>query len=216
MFWAGIAAGALERAGITVSFDCVRGACYLDHARNILATRMLESDATDILFVDADLNVNAEAFGRIAAYSRPVVGAVYPKKTNEMVFPVVYEDRPELWSDEEGLIEVKSLPTGFLRINRAVLEFMDRGPYVTGDPDGKTWREIFRVGVRRDHPAKPGVFWGEDTGFCKDWKAAGGKIHLMPDVDFEHWGMRNHVGNWAKWRKSLMELSALAEGLDIV
>lgn len=189
----------LHEAGVKLSFDYVCGSCYLDHARNVLATCFMESEATDLLFVDADLGFAPEAMLRIASLTRPFVAGIYSKKSDKTEFPVTF-DVEELWSDEDGLIEAATVPTGFLRLNRAVFEAMSYEEYV--DNQGKPWRGYFECGSRN------GVYWGEDTRFCLDWRAMGGKIHVIPDLTFAHNGLKAWKGNWGAWMRDQNKASS--------
>lgn len=181
----------LERAGIGVEFDFGLGNCYLDHVRNQLATRFYRSGASDLLFVDADVSFEPAAVLRIASAKRPFVAGIYPMKDDGQVrFPVWFE-ADELWADADGLVEAARVPTGFLRLNRAVMEAMAGEPY----DDGASI-DFFHVGIR------DGRYWGEDIDFCDRWRALGGAIHIIPDLTFGHSGMKRWTGNWGEDMKS--------------
>ena len=183
-----------------VSFDFMCGCCYLDHTRNMLATRFMESEATDLLFVDADVGFAPETILQIAAARRPLVAGIYPKKSDRTGFPVTFS-ADELWSDEEGLIEAASAPTGFMRINRSVFEAMPAEEY--RDQDDRAWRRWFRCDFH------DGTYWGEDTQFCQDYRALGGKLFILPDLTFAHSGLKSWKGNWGEWvRSQQMEKAA--------
>lgn len=196
------AVAALTQAGITVSMDAICGSAYLDHTRNIMCRRFMQSDATDILMIDSDVEFLAEAVLAIAKAERPFVGGTYPAKTEHLQFHATYLDKTAMGAD--GLVEVKMVPTGFLRLNRLVLDAMDKGPYHVGD-DSETYRRYFETGYRMtDSRTKDGKrervaqFWGEDTNLCREWRAKGGKVYLLPDITFRHWGMNSWTGNWAE------------------
>lgn len=187
---------ALMQGGVEVTHDAVPGNCYLDHTRNQMVARFLESTATDILMVDADVQFPYQAAVKIAQAKRPFVGGAYPlKEEGAPKFPVAYPEKGKVTFSEDGLVEMAMLPTGFLRLNRAVFAIMDKGPYTFGD-DPTVWRNYFCTGVR------DGKYYGEDTGFCHEWIGKGGKIHMLPDVDFTHWGMQGWDGNWSAWLKA--------------
>lgn len=182
----------LREAGVIVSFDYLCGCCYLDNARNMLATRFMESNATDMLFVDADLGFAPEAALMIAKQARPFVAGIYRKKTDNPEWPVTFE-KDELWSDADGLIEATTVPTGFMRLNRAVFEEMPSVPY--RDQEGIEYQAWFNCGARN------GLYWGEDTRFCIDWRSRGGKIHILPDLIFAHNGLKAFTGSWGSWMR---------------
>lgn len=183
---------ALMQKGIQVTHDAIPGNCYLDHTRNKMVARFLESDATDILMIDADVQFPHEAAVQIALCKRPFVGGAYPLKTEELKFPVGFLEKGKVTVTDDGLVEMAALPTGFLRLNRAVFEIMDKGAYTFGD-DPTEFRSYFKTGII------DGKYWGEDTQFCKEWRQKGGRIHMLPNVAFSHWGMQAWDGNWFDW-----------------
>jgi hypothetical protein len=190
---------ALEAAGVAVTTDFLSGCCYLDHSRNMLVDRFLKSEATDLLFVDADVGFTPEAALRIAMAPRSVVAGIYPKKSSgEPEWPVDF-DSDELGVNQHGLVLAARVPTGFLRINRAVFgAFTEAGiapEYGKQDGEG-TLRRFFHC------PVRDGVYWGEDFQFCEDWRSLGGAIYIIPDLDFEHVGAKTWRGNWDQWHQS--------------
>lgn len=188
----------LQSAGVDVTTDFLAGCCYLDHVRNLMVERFLKSDATDLLFVDADVGFGPEALLRIAKAPRPVVAGVYPKKTPDgsAQWPLDFTG-DYLASDADGLIEAAHVATGFLRINRAVFETLEANglapAYAHQDIAKPEARRFFHCDVRG------GLYWGEDFQFCEDWRLLGGSIHIIPDLDFEHAGGKVWRGNWGQW-----------------
>lgn len=78
-------AGAAERAGVPCAFAWLSNNPVIDRARNVLAATFLQSDATHLVFVDADVGfVPEELLGlvqRMAGdHALSVVGAPYPKR----------------------------------------------------------------------------------------------------------------------------------------
>lgn len=181
----------LREAGVVVDTHYAAGCCYIDHARNMMVADFLRSDATDMLFVDADVRFGIDAILKSVRAERAVVAGIYPKKSRgEPAFPVAV-DAPEIWADRAGHIECAMVPTGFLRINRAVFEAM--APHVEayvhndGEPN---LRAYFKTEII------DGVFWGEDPNFCRKWRALGGKVHAMAEVEFGHVGTHEWRGKW--------------------
>lgn len=78
-------AGAAERAGVPCAFAWLSNNPVIDRARNVLAAAFLQSDATHLVFIDADVGfVPEELLGlvqRMAGdHALAVVGAPYPKR----------------------------------------------------------------------------------------------------------------------------------------
>lgn len=182
----------LAKAGVEVSFDYVCGCCYLDHTRNMLATRFMASDATDMLFVDADVGFSTEAALTIARVERPFVAGIYRKKNDKPEWPVTFEQET-LQAESNGLLEAATVPTGFMRLNRAVFEAMPAETY--RDQSGDEFRAWFGSGSRG------GLYWGEDTQFCLDWRRLGGRIYILPELVFAHNGLKAWTGSWGAWMR---------------
>lgn len=77
--------GAAERAGVPCAFAWLSNNPVIDRARNVLAAAFLRSDATHLVFIDADIGFVPEELlalvGRMQGDDRlAVVGAPYPKR----------------------------------------------------------------------------------------------------------------------------------------
>lgn len=179
----------LLAAGLAVDTDYLAGCCYLDHTRNVMADRFLKSEATDLLFVDADVGFSPEAALRIVKSDKPVIAGVYPKKSpGEQEWPVAL-DAPEIWADRSGDIECAMVPTGFMRINRRVFEELAKHVESYEYIDD-TVKAFFKTEITG------GLYWGEDTNFCRIWRMLGGKVHAMAEVEFGHVGTKEWRGKW--------------------
>lgn len=194
------ACGQLHRDGIRFMTDTLMGQCYIDHARNQLCGAFLQSSATDLLFIDADLAFQPEAILRLCRMRRPVVGGLYRVKDDRERYCADFP-KGTLTKDAQGLIPAKMLPTGLLRINRAALEAMDPPRYTFGVADERagTFRAFFKTAIEPDEGGNSDApaFWGEDTRFCREWRALGGKLWAVPDLTVGHIGQKTWVGNWA-------------------
>lgn len=180
----------LMHAGIDVMCQSVEGLCYVDSARNELIQSFLETDATDLLFLDADVGFHPETLVKLAKATRPMIAAIYPKKTDDEEYPVEFA-RGTHTMHEEGWIEANVVPTGLLRINRRV--FTELAPSVKRYK-GKSGREMsafFFTSIRE-------AYYGEDVEFCRIWREAGGKIRILPDEELSHTGNKAWIGNVGK------------------
>jgi hypothetical protein len=178
----------LLSAGIKVDTDYLAGCCYLDHTRNLMADRFMRSEATDLLFVDADVAFDPASVLRLVASTRPVIAGIYPKKGAAPEFPVAV-DADEIWSDDEGNIECAMVPTGFLRINRAVFSALVLNVETYAGPEGPL-RAYFKTLIR------DGQYVGEDVEFCHRWRSIGGNIHAIANLEFGHVGAKEWRGAW--------------------
>lgn len=192
------ALSALQEAGIGADVCIETGNCHVDDARNSLVRKFLETDCTDLVFLDEDVGFDPDGLVQLVTADRDVVAGVYPKKQDDTDFPVLTFPG-ELWADKDGLVEVEGAPTGFMRISRRCLEALrevheDRA--FIGNGDGHTYHPIFeRVieGARR---------WSGDYAFCQKWRKMGGKIFVLPELRFTHTGLKVWDGRLADfWRK---------------
>lgn len=104
--------------------------------RNMITRQFLESDCTDLLFIDSDLVFSVDHVKRILSHPEEVVGGMYFKKCqgkpeaclNTIMNPII---KPN------GLNQVAYIGTGFLRIKRVVFEEIIKrwGPEIAYCPD---------------------------------------------------------------------------------
>jgi hypothetical protein len=186
--------------GIASDFSFEVGLPYVSMARNNLIRKFMESDATDFVFIDADLGFPGEAFKELIRANEDVVAGVYPKKQNEELYPVVLKlDENSCVINENGALLASGLPTGFMKIKRHVIEKL-----VVAYPElaytdaisGKTTYNFFGTYV------KNGRWYGDDYGFCNLWEEIGGKCHVIPNITFIHCGQRNFEGNFNDYLQS--------------
>jgi hypothetical protein len=172
--------------------------CHVDDQRNSLVREFLESSCQTFVFIDSDLRFDPEDLLALIRYDRDVVAGVYPKKSETRQFPVKLLGG-DLWSDSDGLIEVKSVPTGFLKIRRSVFERLyEKVPKFA--PPGDT-RKV-RVPLIFERTLIGNVRRGGDVEFCRKWLALGGKIYVDPDMQFEHVGSKDYTGSLAHYLRS--------------
>lgn len=186
-----------QSLGWTIQFIFLPGGSLVTHARNQLAADFLASDAERLVFVDADVSWTLGELLRLARHGVDFVGGAYRYKDAAESYPVALcTDKAELWADPEtGLLEVECVPGGFLQVSREVFARLKAAhPERTYSFGGKALHAYFH--------APPGC--GEDGTFCQDWRGAGGKVWLDPELELSHIGGRQtytgHIGNWLKGR----------------
>lgn len=171
---------ALHNAGIQTSYLLLQGNCHVDDSRNSIVRDFLESDCTDLVFLDSDVDWEPEALVQLCRRQLPVVGGVYPyRREGSENMPVRLMDGA--MRIVEGLLEVEGLPTGFMKIQRVVLERMAAlAP--------KYFDKIYETGLVFDRPT-PGADktrWGGDVDFCNRVRAAGWKIYADAELRLGH------------------------------
>src|SRR5208282_3230777 len=110
---------------------------HVGRTRNMITRQFLESDATDLLFIDSDIVFSVDHVKRILSHPEEIVGGMYFKKNqgkaeaclNTILNPILKEN---------GLNQVAYIGTGFLRIKRIVFEkIIERwGSEIAYCPDG--------------------------------------------------------------------------------
>lgn len=144
-------------------------------SRNCLTRQFLESDCTDLLFIDSDLIFSAEHIERIMTHEDEVVGGIYFKKQEGRPAPCINHcSEPEI--RDNGLIQVAYIGTGFLRIRRSVFEkmidkFGEDIWYRTDGPEKDRVKEhnFWHLGIYQ-YPNGDRRWLSEDWWFCQRCK----------------------------------------------
>jgi len=181
----------------------------ITRARNTMVKDFLESDATHLFFVDADMGFTAQDFfALVDADKDVVVGACPVKEVNlnklmgksfdnlqDIEYSVVryalnpffasQEDRLKSnYSVEDGLVEVTTAGAAFMCIKREVIEKMILAhPELSyKNENGERCFAIFDTMIRGSE------YLSEDYAFCQRWRDLGGKVFLHPQVAIDHFG----------------------------
>ena len=186
--------------GVKLTMSLIPGGAFIDLSRNQLVQAFLKSEATHLFFIDTDLEFGPEAFIGLLRCDLPIVCGVYPKRQDKEEYPVLWMDEPKnggMWVTEEGFINAKRVPTGFLCIRRDVVEEMAADAIkltLTG------WLGevpvIFETGVHEKEDGSH-TFIGEDFTFSDKYvKKYDKPIPVWADCDFVHGGYK---GNCAEY-----------------
>lgn len=172
---------ALTAAGIQSAYYLLQGNCHVDDARNAVVRDFLESDCTEMVFLDADVSWEPDTLVALCQIDKDLVGGVYPyrRESDEETMPVRH--LPEV-KVEGDLIEVEGLPTGFMKIKRGLLERMAETAKHYLKDEGKPHPVIFE----RDYFG--GGRRGGDIRFCMVWREMGGKVYAAPELRLGHCG----------------------------
>lgn len=194
---------ACTKANIGLSMD-YKGGPYIHDNRNWLVHRFLRSMADAMLFIDADVSWPESAVVDLYQSGHDVCGGAYPIKSEDEQYPVKLTQ----WGNVEGHREAEYIPGGFMLIRRHVFEAL--ALTVDSYPDQSFNNEIVHeyfqnVVHHRD------MKLGEDIEFCRRWRAIGGKVWCLPDIDFEHQGPRQWKGNLARSLPALYDVQEAAE-----
>jgi len=169
------------------------GCSLIGVARNRLARKFLDMKQADCLvFVDSDISWKGGELARLAQQPHDVIGGTYRTKQDEVKFHV--RGSPEKIGD---LWRVDGLPGGFIKISRKAFEQIEANPYE--DENGREMRDYFPTGYM------DGKIWGEDYGFCRQYRASGGEIWLDPTIRLRHHdGNRFYDGDFEPWIEKVL------------
>lgn len=159
--------------------------------RNSLIADFLESDATDMVFIDSDIGWKAEDLLKLVSHPVPCVAAVYRKKAPHVVFTLDLENATSITMDPTTkLLNVRGVGAGFLRLRRDCVETMIATyPELKITEKGRTEYALF------DTELVDGRMVGEDYTFCRRWRAAGGTVWVDPTISLSHYGMTGFTGS---------------------
>lgn len=165
----------------------------VQRARNDLVRLALEEKFDDLIFIDSDEEWNPEWVFSLLDRPEAVIGLPVVKKSDNPIFNI--KIFPEgLKQLENGLMEVESVGTGFLKINKIALENVwEVSPeYIN---EGKKCRMVFDVQVI------DGELVSEDNVFCRKWRKLGEKVYIDPNMTCNHVGVKKYTGNFLAFVK---------------
>lgn len=188
----------------------------INRARSRLASKLMQSDCTHLLFIDADIAFAPDQVIRLLNADREVCSALYPLKTLVMPDP---KDIDPSWNTtnllhsslryvyncveldsipEDGFFPVLDAGTGFMLIKREVFEkFQQHYPELKcHDPDPlfvdlDSWAYfIDMVDPTTKH------YLTEDYAFCRRWQKIGGKVWVDLHSKLSHYGRVGFEGDF--------------------
>lgn len=182
--------------GFTLQLAHMSGSSIITRARNYLVKYFMDSDATDMLFIDADVRFKADDVIRILAMSdgKDVVCGSYPRRGGKTSFftDIDFGPNDDVYFDD-GLLRVKRIGTGFMLIRKHVIEKLiaahPEWAYHV-DIDDSTHYSIF------DFKSTPKGYVGEDYLFCDRVREHGMTVHLDPDINLGHFGTNEWTANF--------------------
>jgi predicted O-methyltransferase YrrM len=172
---------AMHKAGLPTAYHILAGNCHVDDARNSVVQAFLESDASELVFLDADVSWQPSQLIALCGFDCDVVGGVYPyRREGKDGMPV--RSLPGSGLPKDGLVEVEGLPTGFLRIKRHVIERLAEGARKFSMGQVKDVPLLFERTLEAEGRL------GGDINFCRKWRALGGKVFAAADLRLGHCG----------------------------
>lgn len=183
-----------EHYGIKYDIWEISGDSYIDRARNSFCGMFMDSDHTDMIFIDSDMEWEPDAIIKLLLCKAPIAGGDYPLKNNWEQYGsrFISEAGEPVPVDEFGNIMCSIIPSGFMRIRKEALQkIQDEYPgnwYI--DPSASYKKMTYAYFERR-------APYGEDTYFCMKYSKVcnPGDIVVIPDITLTHWGFHGWTGN---------------------
>ena len=213
--------GVLGNYGLHVSVRFVMNNSLIQAARNDLAHIFLKGDATHLMFIDADIEFDANDIIHMINADVDVIGGVYPRKkiawhrVREAIAAGVPDDKLELHTGDMVVhmlddatdatvkatepFPVKGVGTGFMLIKRQVLENLVGIVDSYKDDNDETINEFFFL---KKNP-QTGKQMSEDYTFCHVCRENGMHIYIAPWAAFTHTGTYEFKGSPVRIYKDL-------------
>lgn len=197
---------------IEFQFRMITNESLIPRARNLLAREFLKSHYTHLLFIDADIEFNAEDVLKMLDTDLPLIGGTYPGKRinwdniynaanhkgikaddlqHFVSMPIIRLKRKTMDLKEINMnfpVEVRAIPTGFMMIKREVFERLSDivphypDPYAENKDTAETTKIFFDTSLRGDD------YLSEDYHFCYLWTDLGEKVYWAPWINLNHTG----------------------------
>lgn len=190
----------LPQHGIDMNIGSICGCSVVSRARNLLVKDFLESDCTDLMFIDADINFEPEDVLRLMAWAsdpkKGIVGGVpRTRKTNKVYIAQLDQDEEGLTMNKMGLVRAKRIATAFMLVRREVFErLIDENPQ-WAYYDHSSDRQLSAV---FDFLVTEEGYMGEDYLFCDRARAIGYEVWIDPTIKLGHMGVQEYEGDFGR------------------
>ena len=183
------------RLGVAVTLSDISNCSLITLARNALVNEFLKTDCTELLFIDADVIVTPEDILRLMAQggTQDISAGAYPRRARDKrFFTDLYWDENENLEFVGSLMRVKRVGTGFMLIQRHVIEKMIAAhpEWEYSNTDGAKLHALFDFGI------VGGQYVGEDYLFCDRATQLGFKVYIDVDISLPHVGSEAFTSNF--------------------
>jgi hypothetical protein len=185
--------------GIDIQIGSVCGCSVVSRARNLLAQDLLDSDCTDLMFIDADINFEAEDVFRLMAWTSDpkkgiVAGVPRTRSTTKTYIATMDQDENgQLTMNGMGLVRAKRVATAFMMVRRDVFETLDAAHPEWRYYDERSGRTVPCV---FDFMKTEEGYIGEDYLFCDRAREVGFEVWIDPTIKLGHMGVQEYEGDF--------------------
>jgi hypothetical protein len=171
---------------IFLSYDAL-----IQRSRNDLFKIAVENNFDGILWIDSDIEWEPKWAVEIVNRDKDIIGLPVIKKSLQETYNV--KCNPEdLVTNEDGLISVLSVGTGFLYMGKKAIDYLWENSEEYSELE-KTGRMVFSVNI------KDGQLVSEDVSVCNKLKDGGFDIFIDPSKTCNHVGNLKYFGNFAEF-----------------
>jgi hypothetical protein len=209
------------RNGMQLYYAHMMNESLITRARNTLAYDFLDTDATHLMFIDADITFNPADIVSMVNADKDIICGLYPKKeinwktvSEAVKSGVEYQDLPsytgsfvvnlvgdvaQATGDVNEPMEIDNGGTGFMLIKRNVFETLKPTvPTYTNDQvlivDKNPVKKIIHEFFATSIDEVSNRLLSEDYHFCKIARQAGFKVYAAPWANLSHSGTYNFSG----------------------
>jgi hypothetical protein len=209
------------RNGMQLYYAHMMNESLITRARNTLAYDFLDTDATHLMFIDADITFNPADIISMVKADKDIICGLYPKKeinwktvAQAVKSGVEYQDLPnytgsfvvnlvgdvaQATGDVNEPMEIDNGGTGFMLIKRNVFETLKPTvPTYTNDMiliiDKNPVKKIIHEFFATSIDEVSNRLLSEDYHFCKIARQAGFKVYAAPWANLTHSGTYNFSG----------------------
>jgi hypothetical protein len=185
--------------GVTIQIGSICGCSVVSRARNLLVKDMLESDCTDLIFIDSDINFEPEDVFRLMAWTsdpkRGIVGGVPRIRSEDKVYIATldYDENNELTMNHMGLVRARRIATAFMMVRRDVFTTLVDAHPEWSYYDKRTDRTVNAV---FDFKLTDEGYMGEDYLFCDRAREHGFEVWIDPAIKLGHMGVQEYMGDF--------------------
>jgi len=184
--------------GVDIQICNISGCSVVSRVRNLIAKDFLDSDCTDLMFIDSDINFNAGDIFRLMAWNIDpkkgiVAGIPVARKKGKTYISTLDTDEEEnIFMNHMGLVRAKRVATAFMLIRREVFEKMyEAHPEWRYHDEKKIGDEMIAF---FDFALKDGNYIGEDFLFCDRARELGFEVWIDPTIKLGHVGVEEFAG----------------------
>lgn len=186
--------------GLQIQVANISGCSVVSRVRNLLANEFLETDFTDLLFIDSDINFDPNDIFRLLAFAsgqRDIVAGIATARKKEKVYfsMLDVDENKNIIMDKMGLVRALRAGTGFMMIRRHVFETLKEAHPEWAYHDhntGKTLHSFF------DFKSTPEGYLGEDFLFCDRARQHGYQVWVDPTIKLGHMGVEEFHGSFGE------------------